>query len=111
MSQQQQHTREPWNIRRSDIGTEMLEIYSETTGDVVLINAEDQTNDWPRIVACVNAMAGIEDPQKFVDGSRELVKEGVKAKVERDQLKKQINAVLKFIASIEADSEKEVSNG
>lgn len=58
------HSKEPWKIGQ-DLG--MIDII-DSEGDIILI-LPNYTKDYDkaqRIVQCVNAMAGIEDPEGFL---------------------------------------------
>lgn len=61
------HTPEPWALRNSVCGHNFIDMFSIKTEEIILIQNNERIKDWPRIVSCVNAMAGIEDPQKLRD--------------------------------------------
>lgn len=67
------HTPEPWGLGTREEGTIC------TCGGRGLVIYRDQDcnrslsdSDKARIVACINALAGIPDPEKFVKAAREL---------------------------------------
>lgn len=77
MTTQQKHTPEPWCLGPSASSTE---IYSNITKTHVATlqtrggNTLNQVHaNGPRIVSCVNALAGILDPEEFVKASKGLV--------------------------------------
>jgi len=64
------HTPEPWNI--SDDSELYIEDYNgNDIGDVFL--SDHPKADAERIVACVNALAGVPDPAAFVKSHAELL--------------------------------------
>ncbi len=70
MNNEQQHTPEPWYI--NDLWPFL--IWSKqgqiaTTKETVDYTEEEAANA-RRIVACVNACQGIEDPEKFIEGAK-----------------------------------------
>lgn len=57
------HTKEPWKIMQHP------ELVRDSEGKII---ARADPNNADRIVACVNALAGIDDPAAFMAAVREL---------------------------------------
>lgn len=75
------HTPEPW---RENSQGDAEHIYCERHGAIATIphgglNRDEHKANAQRIVACVNAMAGIEEPQAFRDSLKKLVSYADKA--------------------------------
>jgi len=61
------HTQEPWDIRYFNHGTFIHHDKEEIAGMYFgKYQAKDQEANAKRIVQCVNAMAGIDDPEMFL---------------------------------------------
>jgi hypothetical protein len=61
------HTTEPWVLEERELQMNMVFVMSETTKAQItaLLNSRIGRKDAKRIIECVNAMAGIESPQKL----------------------------------------------
>jgi hypothetical protein len=76
-----EHSPEPWSVEEREAGNAAPRFWinhaSAMAGEYVVaeLNGECCLNaqaDAERIVACVNALAGIEDPEEFVREAKEL---------------------------------------
>lgn len=73
----QKHTPEPWGVRVTSVGTN---IFSEKQSTYLMYMSQTRTvkegnaNAY-RVVECVNAMEGIENPAEFMATVRKLVEE------------------------------------
>jgi hypothetical protein len=74
------HTKEPWRI---DAGPRHYYIKGDDGQNVALMAHPDTDNGYPvatadlnatRIVACVNALAGVAEPEKAIKEAREALK-------------------------------------
>ena len=89
------HTPEPWTSPHYE-DTEKIQIIIHG----VLKSFDLKEEDAARIVACVNACAGADNPQEYLDSARAAVALGVKLKVENDQLKARLNETLGTLARV-----------
>jgi hypothetical protein len=73
----EKHTPEPWGVRVTSVGTN---IFSEKQSTYLMYMSQTRTvkegnaNAY-RVVECVNAMEGIENPAEFMATVRKLVEE------------------------------------
>lgn len=61
------HTKEPWKWEQIDPPSNLCVIYREKDNNHV---SDTSLHNAKRIVDCVNSMAGIEDPAKFIETIR-----------------------------------------
>ncbi len=72
------HTKEPWEARRDPchFGT-LSSVYGHehdrSVAEIGGMTWEEQEANTHRVVACVNALAGIADPEAFVAKVREVI--------------------------------------
>jgi hypothetical protein len=87
------HTPEPWITASLEVGSSpmmLTKIVSQVHGS----NYEEAKANASRIVACVNACAGIHDPQELIIGADFALKENRELKAQRDTLLEAIKSHL-----------------
>jgi hypothetical protein len=106
------HTPEPWRLGK--VGTVVADSSEGITIDGAkldlaihyfggyLVGESISTNNANRIVACVNAMEGIEDPQKFVDDRGMVSKAAIELHAEREQLLETIRKAESLLSGIQS---------
>ena len=79
---------EPWTIQEGHLSTSLFDGKGAYFADIHELVGEDSSVAWAkaeRIIACVNACAGMADPEKEIADMREAIREA--HKVLRDILK------------------------
>ena len=67
-----EHTKEPWEVVAMR-GLAVCVVQEADHGVLISIDGQENSlNDMKRIVACVNALAGVEDPEAFMRDVREF---------------------------------------
>jgi hypothetical protein len=93
------HTPEPWRVYAWRNGSTFAIEYIQPSGISAFIcqvngsNGQSEANA-SRIVACVNACAGIHDPQELIIGADFALKENRELKAQRDTLLEAIKSHL-----------------
>lgn len=89
-TENQKHTPEPWHLgEQTSYGTNILDsngniIPYDFDGGFDHVNAE-------RIVQCVNALQGVENPSEWKVIQGERIQENIKLKAEIEELKEKLN--------------------
>jgi len=74
MSDKTKHSKSPWKLHTVDSAYSWLRDGEDNhVAKVVLTGNDFSEANAERIIACVNAMENIEDPQAFVKAARDLV--------------------------------------
>ena len=72
---------EPWIVSNYTDEDDKVGILTNDNGIVVCVWKRHNRQALKRIVACVNAMAGIDDPEQFVKDCRTIVENANRASV------------------------------
>jgi len=69
-----EHTPEPWGYIPQKTGNnQYILVTQKTTGSYRYIGYINDINDAKRIVPCINAMEGIEDPEQWMKATKEAI--------------------------------------
>lgn len=97
------HTKTPWKYSTVPV-IESLATFIIGDGSIIARMSESHglniEANAQRIVECVNAFEGIEDPKAYMETVNEIMRKGGEAANERDHFKKKFHEAMKLVEEL-----------